>query len=687
VFAALANYNNVTENTWHSSGLPSMAETVSKQSVRRPFRRDIQVQDNAQLSATLQESIERLRTERRPNNAVRSDLRFQIRKSLIEPDRSDPNGYERVLGISDLLSVNFLSRAEKAARAVCKITIPMAGGAMSGTGFLVGKRLLLTNYHVLDSIDAAAQASIEFECEHDVDGALRPSVKFNLAEGDLFFPCSELDFTLVAVAPLSETGVPIERYGYLPLIPLSGKGVHGERVTIVQHPGGQPKQIAIHSSRIIELPRADHPDLNVTDFIHYTTDTEPGSSGAPVFNDQWQVVALHHKAVPAPGSQISGTHSSGPVDYESVEWIANEGVRVSAIFQKLQSLRLSDPVARTALERIENAIGIPRFSAATLGLSRTREVEADRKAHDAAAWPAWGNQYRLGYDPKFITFGNENDAAGIELSTVLGERAKAAAPLREGNSFVLDYLHFSVVVHAERRFPMLTAVNVDGSQMVNPGSRSSGWRRDARMDEKYQPGGNFYEKKRHQGPVQFSRGHMVRRADPCWGTEAEAKLAEEHTFHYSNAAPQVQRFNDVDWGNLEDHLLDIVQRRDARMTVFTGPIFREADPEYGKDPDRESWKIPTSYWKVAVLKKPGSRPTAAGFIIGQIEYVRALYEKRVFTSLTPYSNAEIQARHIQTSISAIEKITSFNFAALRRYELMSGLEATRFIVDPGDIVI
>lgn len=33
------------------------------------------------------------------------------------------------------------------------------------------------------------------------------------------------------------------------------------------------------------------------DFLHYRTDTAPGSSGAPVFNDQWQVVALHRAGV------------------------------------------------------------------------------------------------------------------------------------------------------------------------------------------------------------------------------------------------------------------------------------------------------------------------------------------------------------------------------------------------------
>jgi len=42
--------------------------------------------------------------------------------------------------------------------------------------------------------------------------------------------------------------VPIERFGYLPLIPLSGKGINGEWVTIIQHPGGEPKQMTVRNS-------------------------------------------------------------------------------------------------------------------------------------------------------------------------------------------------------------------------------------------------------------------------------------------------------------------------------------------------------------------------------------------------------------------------------------------------------
>jgi V8-like Glu-specific endopeptidase len=59
----------------------------------------------------------------------------------------------------------------------------------------------------------------------------------------------------------------------------------GERINIIQHPGGQPKQISMQNN-IVEYIDGD--------VLQYVTATLPGSSGSPIFNDRWQVVGLHH---------------------------------------------------------------------------------------------------------------------------------------------------------------------------------------------------------------------------------------------------------------------------------------------------------------------------------------------------------------------------------------------------------
>ncbi len=162
--------------------------------------------------------------------------RLALRVALIEPPESDPTGYERIIGESDLTSINYLDRGRRAASAVCRIRAPSEGGEWYGTGFLVGPRLLVTNHHVLGNADEASQAEAEFGYEHDVDGVLRTPIQFNLRPHEIFFTDPNLDVTFVAVAPLSEGGVPLERYGWLQLLPPSGKGVDKEWVTIVQHP-------------------------------------------------------------------------------------------------------------------------------------------------------------------------------------------------------------------------------------------------------------------------------------------------------------------------------------------------------------------------------------------------------------------------------------------------------------------
>jgi V8-like Glu-specific endopeptidase len=60
--------------------------------------------------------------------------------------------------------------------------------------------------------------------------------------------------------------------------------------------------------------------------IHYITDTMPGSSGSAVFNERFDIVALHHA-----GGWLPQPASGGM-------YFRNEGILISAILPKLPSL-------------------------------------------------------------------------------------------------------------------------------------------------------------------------------------------------------------------------------------------------------------------------------------------------------------------------------------------------------------
>ncbi|MGZ8900675.1 MAG: DNA/RNA non-specific endonuclease, partial [Limisphaerales bacterium] len=50
-----------------------------------------------------------------PLSCAADEARLLVRKTLVEGRNSDPNGYERIIGESDLTSINFLDRGRRAA--------------------------------------------------------------------------------------------------------------------------------------------------------------------------------------------------------------------------------------------------------------------------------------------------------------------------------------------------------------------------------------------------------------------------------------------------------------------------------------------------------------------------------------------------------------------------------------------
>ena len=59
------------------------------------------------------------------------------------------------------------------------------------------------------------------------------------------------------------------------------RSIRSRNISSVQHPDGKEKQIALRNNEII--------DNDLPDALINQSDTAQGSSGAPVFNNEWQV--------------------------------------------------------------------------------------------------------------------------------------------------------------------------------------------------------------------------------------------------------------------------------------------------------------------------------------------------------------------------------------------------------------
>lgn len=309
-----------------------------------------------------------------------------FRRLGVESLMRDEVRLERVLGASNLVPAATLERGARVGRAVARVRILDADGSLAGwgTGFMISPSLFMTNNHVLTKPEDAATSRVEFNYQDGVDGKPLPVAVFDLDPGTFFETDPVLDFTIVAVRASSPTLALLSSFGFCRLIATTGKVLDGEYLNIIQHPEGQPKQVALRENRL--LARVDN-------FLHYETDTAPGSSGSPVFNDQWEVVALHHAGVPATNAAGQHLAMDGSVWTEDMgesrlKWVANEGTRISSIHARLKGMSASGAKARLLEEVLNPAPGPGQLESASLATTATKNGGCGCSAGGAPSGPA-----------------------------------------------------------------------------------------------------------------------------------------------------------------------------------------------------------------------------------------------------------------------------------------------------------
>ncbi len=208
------------------------------------------------------------------------------------------------LGLSSLVSGDpgADDRADRLAmieRQVCRIE---SGGHLLGTGFLIGADLVLTADHVLSSPWPGSVSPSEITFRFDLTTGSRKEIVtegilFRL--GDVVWRNAELDYALLRV-----DGSP----GVQPIGGGLGPGgalrrwidvsdapwIHqGDQLVMVRYARERPSALTIDGGAVVALR---------DDSVIYAIKSEPGSSGAPCFTQDLELVALNTRRTDDPGA-------------------------------------------------------------------------------------------------------------------------------------------------------------------------------------------------------------------------------------------------------------------------------------------------------------------------------------------------------------------------------------------------
>ncbi|MEU5322884.1 trypsin-like peptidase domain-containing protein [Streptomyces sp. NPDC021056] len=230
-------------------------------------------------------------------------------------DFEDPDQLERQIFRSHTLQdVAFLRRGTELATSVCRLRVEALDGTLyHGTAFRIADDLLLTNHHVLFDRDGGSPRAVEawFGYEAELNGRTREHEVVSCDAGSAVGE-AELDWAVVRSAePLPADALRVA-------LPSGVQVSLNDRVYIIQHPHGGVKKLAARHNVV------RHVDDTV---VQYWTDTEQGSSGSPVFDEAWNLVALHRRWL-----RIGADDQ--PAEFR------NEGVKIERVLEGLVRKRL-----------------------------------------------------------------------------------------------------------------------------------------------------------------------------------------------------------------------------------------------------------------------------------------------------------------------------------------------------------
>src|SRR5258708_22630191 len=287
-------------------------------------------------------------------------------------------------------------------------------------------------------------------------------------------------------------------------------------------------------------------------------------------------------------------------DPESIDWIGNEGARVSAVVKSLQAAALPSEFrsvidqaltidAPNAIELARSAVNGNRIEVSNPP-QPTKPGPADDAGNAGVIRHVQGTVAQLQIPLVItVTLGDQSVAAGRERDTTLQESEPRPDAILEkvvidpdwnsrhgfltnflGDKFELElpflsdeqlkttaealpeyqrgkgrykpyellYWNYSVLINKRYRTAWFSAANVDGNNRFKlPPRQGDKWFQDPRMRTDEQLSQAAFE-------TGIDRGHLTRREDAAWGeTSADATRSTNDTFPFTNFSLQSPLFN------------------------------------------------------------------------------------------------------------------------------------------------
>lgn len=569
-----------------------------------------------------------------------------------------------------------------------------------GTGFIIAPNILMTNNHVLKNEGEAKICVANFLYEkNEISTSISTGISYKLRP-DLFFHTNEqLDYTLVYVEENPIAGsMQLNSLSTLRLIETKGKVNLKSPINIIQYPMGGIKKYTTDDNLVTDIDDK----LGV---IFYTTDTEPGSSGSPCFNEYWEVAALHFTAVPKTDkngqwlTKKGELWDEGRMMEEEIEWIANAGTSISKIIENIKQTKFTENeiiFVNTILNHSIDPLNIPHNNHShLLNQEKTKQIMSNLILNFNGNTNVYINQgksdfqnesiklsetlklpnllekkerfdenyeTRAGYDESFIP------NFKVPLPSVSSDKEKELYKNFESSiPYIVPYHHFSLVINKKRRMLMWSAANVNYNEELRDQRKredfgNGAWRLDKRIPTKYQiQADEFYDP-----ATLVDKGHIVRRDDNCWAflknnqpDSIGIEYANADTFHWTNCTPQHEAFNrDMAqykgvglWGILEnaikeqlDDSNDTNKDYGQRACVLAGPMLNDDDPEY------LDIQYPLKFWKVFAIRSESEGNLVYGFILSQEDKIE---ERGLEKEARPKFNRKVKA--LQVNLKEIER--------------------------------